>query len=56
MIARREFLIIAIATLITVLSWAVLDTLHNRSQTGVIPKWQDAAEPLEPDFDLSFLQ
>ncbi len=55
MIAKKQFLIIAIATLITVLSWAVLDTVHKRTSTEVSIKWQDAAEPIDPNFDLGAL-
>ena len=55
MIARKEFLIIAIATLITVLSWAILDTVHKRTSTQVSVQWQKAAEPLNPNFDTGAL-
>ena len=53
MTARREFLIIAIATLITILAWAVLDTVHNRTETEVPQKWKDVVEPINPNFDIS---
>ena len=56
MTARREFLIIAIATLITILAWAVLDTVHNRTETEVPQKWKDVVEPINPNFDISEVQ
>lgn len=55
MIARKEFAILAIATLITVLSWAVLDIFHHRSNTEAPLNLQKAAEPISPDFDLEGL-
>jgi len=56
MTARREFLIIAIATLITIIAWAVLDTIHTRTETEVPQKWRDAVKPIEPNFDMSEVQ
>lgn len=53
---RNKFLIIAIATLITVLSWAILDTIHKRAAATVSIQWQEAAEPIDPNFDLGPLQ
>jgi len=53
---KSKFLIIAIATLITVLSWAILDTVHKRAATTVSIQWQEAAEPLDPNFDLDALK
>lgn len=52
---RKEFLAIAIATLITVLAWAILDTLHARRETDIPQEWVEAAEPLNPNFDLGDL-
>lgn len=53
MTARREFLMIAIATLITIIAWAVLDTLHTRTETEVPQKWKEAVLPINPNFDVS---
>lgn len=53
---KRELLAIAIATLITIVSWAVLDTIHHTKQVEVAPDWQSAAEPLDPNFDVSVLE
>lgn len=52
MIIRKQLLILAIATLITVLSWVILDTIHKRTAVEVPEKWQQAAEPLDPNFNL----
>ena len=53
---RKEFLIIAIATLITIVSWAVLDAIHQRAVVEVSPEWQQAAEEINPNFNLEGLQ
>lgn len=52
---KNRFLIIAIATLITVISWTVLDIIHKRASTNISIQWQEAAEPLDPNFDLEAL-
>ncbi|MBI4036466.1 hypothetical protein HY386_01135 [Candidatus Daviesbacteria bacterium] len=49
---RKEFLIIAIATLITVLAWVIFDILHARAKVTIPPKTQELIEPLNPNFDL----
>lgn len=54
--ARKEFLLIAIATLITIILWAVLDIIHSRVKTEVPPRWQEASEEIDPNFDLGVLQ
>ncbi len=53
---RKEFLIIAVATFITVISWVVFDILHKRSQVEISPKTQEVIEPLDPNFDLEGLK
>ena len=52
MMARKEFLLVAIATLITVLAWAVLNTFHARKVTDVPQEWIKAAEPINPNFNV----
>lgn len=56
MSARKEVLIIAIATLITILAWAVLDIFHSRTKTDIPQEWKTAVEPLDPSFDTSEVQ
>lgn len=53
--SRKEFLVIAFATLITVILWAILDTLHTRRESEIPQEWVEAAEPLNPNFDVGGL-
>jgi len=48
---HKEFFIIAIATLITIIGWVAFDVLHTRSEVGVSPKLQEVIEPINPNFD-----
>lgn len=49
---KKEFLLIAIITFITVLAWVVFDILHARSKVEISPKVQEVIEPIDPNFDL----
>lgn len=53
---KKEFLIIAIATFITIISWVAFDILHARSQVEISSKTQEVIEPLNPNFDLEGLK
>lgn len=53
---RREFLIIAIATFITAIAWAVFDILHARANVEVSPKLQQVIEPIDPNFDTTIIE
>lgn len=48
---KKEFLVIAIITLITACAWAFFDILHTRSNTEVSAKVQQVIEPIDPNFD-----
>lgn len=52
---RKEWLLAAILTLITILSWVVFDVIHARSQVEVPQKLQEVIEPISPDFDVKGL-
>ncbi len=52
---KKQGLIIAIATFITVIAWVVFDILHTRTQTEISPELTEVIEPLDPNFDLSAL-
>jgi hypothetical protein len=54
--SRKEFLIIAIATLITIICWVVFDVLHKRSAVTISPEVQTVIEPIDPNFDLEAIQ
>ncbi len=49
---RKEFLLIIIATLITVIAWAVFDIIHKRSAVHLPPNIQNIIEPIDPNFNL----
>lgn len=53
---RKEWLLAAILTFITILAWVVFDILHSRSQVEVPSKIQEVIEPINPDFNTSVLE
>lgn len=53
---KKQWLVAAILTFITICAWVAFDILHTRSQVEISPKLQDVIEPLSPDFDISGLQ
>lgn len=52
---RKEVLVILIATFITIIAWVGFDILHTRAEVDIDPKWQQAAEPLDPNFDTNII-
>lgn len=48
---RKSLLIIAIATLITVIAWVVFDIMHAKANVEISPKVQEVIEPINPVFD-----
>ena len=48
---RKEWLIAAILTFITILAWVVFDIIHTRSQVEIPPNIKEAIEPINSDFD-----
>lgn len=53
--SRKEFLIAAILTFITIIAWVVFDILHTRSQVEIPPTLQELLAPLNPEFDVGGL-
>lgn len=53
---KKYFLIIAIATLLTVCAWVVFDVLHARANVEIDPKISRVLEPLNPNFDQESIQ
>lgn len=51
----KQFLIIIIATLITVLIWFAVDIYRSRSQVKVSPEVQQLLEPVNPNFDQNLI-
>lgn len=56
MTTKKEWLIAAILTFITVVAWVVFDILHARTQVEIPPKTQELIEPINPEFDTSVLE
>lgn len=48
---KKEWLIAAILTFITVCAWVVFDILHTRSQVEIPANLQEVIEPINPEFD-----
>lgn len=53
---KKEFLIIAIATFITIIAWVVFDILHKAAEVEISPQTQEVIEELNPTFDLEGLK
>lgn len=53
---KKEWLIAAILTFITVFSWVVFDIIHARAQVQIPTQLQQVIEPISPDFDLRSIQ
>lgn len=55
MTTKKEWLIAAILTFMTVAAWVVFDILHARAQVEIPAKTQEIIEPINPEFDTSVL-
>lgn len=53
---KKEWLIAAIFTFITVCAWVVFDILHARSKVEIPAKLQQVIEPISPDFNTKGLE
>lgn len=49
---KKEWLIAAILTFITVCAWVIFDIIHARSQVQISPKLQEVIEPISPEFNI----
>lgn len=54
--SKKEWLIAAIFTFITILAWVVFDTIHARSKIEISPKVQELIEPVDPNFNTRSLE
>ncbi len=52
---RKEFLIVMIATLVTVVSWVVFGIIHARAEIKETPNLEELTRPISPNFDLEGL-
>lgn len=53
---RKEWLIAAILTFITILAWVIFDILHARSSVEIPPKLQEVIEPINPELNTKGLE
>lgn len=53
---KKEWLIAAILTFVTICAWVVFDILHSRAKIEIPPKTQELIEPISPEFDTSGLE
>lgn len=54
--SSKEFLIIVIATFITVVGWVAFDIIHKRAAVEIPANIQEVITPIDPNFDLEGLQ
>lgn len=54
--SRKEWLMAAILTLITIIAWAVFNVMHTRAEVQIPQKLQEVIEPISPDFDIESIQ
>lgn len=54
--SSKEWLIAAILTFITILSWVVFGIFHERAKVDIPPETKEVIEPISPDFDISGLK
>ena len=51
MTTKKEWLIAAILTFVTLCAWVVFDILHTRSKIEIPSKIQEIIEPISPQFN-----
>lgn len=49
---KKEFLLVAIITFITICAWVIFDIVHRTAEVEIPSKIQQLSEPIEPNFDL----
>ena len=53
---KKQWLITAILTFITICGWVIFDILHTRAQVEISPKLQEVIEPINPNFNTKSLE
>lgn len=53
---KKEWLIAAILTFITISAWVIFDILHTRASVTISPKLQEIIEPISPQFNTQSLE
>ncbi|MBI4035590.1 hypothetical protein HY383_01450 [Candidatus Daviesbacteria bacterium] len=53
---KKQWLIAAIFTFITILAWVISDIIHTRSEVQIPQNLQQVIEPISPDFNIQALE
>lgn len=53
---KKEWLIAAILTFVTILAWVIFGIIHIRSQVQIPTQLQIIIEPISPDFNIKSIQ
>lgn len=53
---KKEWLIAAIITFVSIIAWLAFDVIHTRSKVEIPQKIQDVLEPVNPNFDTQGLE
>ena len=53
---RKEWLIAAILTFVTICAWRSFSIIHTRSSVEISPEVQQLIEPVNPNFDTKVLE
>lgn len=53
---KKEWLIAAILTFITICAWVIFDIIHTRSSVEIPKDVQEVLEPINPNFDTKILE
>lgn len=53
---KKEWLIAAILTFVTICAWVIFDIIHARSQVQIPTQLQQIIEPISPDFNIESLE
>lgn len=53
---RKEWLIAAVLTFITIVSWVVFDIIHKQQEVEIPTEVQEVLEPIAPNFDTGVVE
>lgn len=53
---KKEWLVAAILTFLTICAWVMFDIIHERAQVEIPPEVQGAIEPVNPELNTSVLK
>lgn len=53
---KKEWLIAAVLTFITICAWVIFDVIHTRAQVEIPQKLQEVIEPINPEFNTQWIQ